>query len=234
MAAAPGVPRAPPRWGRPPMRRGSTSSPRSPATRRVRRSFSRIDLQANQIGRQRRRGRRLAERAAHQLDALVEDGSSTTRSAPSSWGYAGRTGSIWPSACSTGRSRSRGAADRCSTSRTALDLRPSYTTPGTAPRGRSRRARLAGHRDRESWLFARGVKPLLQSLALRDGRRGRRTIERDSVTSAARCSADDRPRLRAGRVLAAAGKHAAALEAFDDALRGAQMGRGVPSRSATF
>jgi DNA-binding CsgD family transcriptional regulator len=127
-----------------------------------------------------------------------------------------------------------GGADRCSTSPTASTYARSCTSGGACSGDAESDARdsLATGIEK-SWLFARGVKPLLQSLAGQG-----RTDEAEHIIEQ---EFDDGqlPNIppmiglvfARAEVMAAMGKHAAAIEAFDDAVRrGARWGGTSPSQ----
>ncbi len=176
----------------------------------------------------------IAERAARQLDALIEDGSSAIAFS------AVILGLRWSDRLDLAErllnraiavARRRGSMLDFANS---LDLRSELFIR----RGMLREAE-ADARDslatgiEQSWLFARGVKPLLQSLAGQG-----RTDDAEAIIER---EFGDRPLPNVppmiglvyarAEVLAAGGKHVAALHAFDDAVaRSRQLGGASPSQ----
>ena len=175
-----------------------------------------------------------AERAARQLDALIEDGSSAIAFS------AVILGLRWSDRLDHAErllnraiavARRRGSMLDFANS---LDLRSElYVRRGMLREAEAdARDSLATEIER-SWLFARGVKPLLQSLAGQG-----RTQEAEAIVDR---EFGDLPLPNVppmiglvyarAEVLAAAGKHAAALDAFDDAVkRGDRLGGASPSQ----
>ena len=176
----------------------------------------------------------LAERAARQLDALVEDGTSAIAFS------AVMLGLRWSDRLDLAErlldraitiARRRGSLLDYTNS---LDLRAElYVRRGLLREAEAdARDALATGID-ESWLFARGVKPLLQSLAGQG-----RTDEAEQIIET---DFGDHPLAEVppmiglvyarAEVLAAAGKYTAALESFDEAVRrGQKWGGPSPSQ----
>ena len=176
----------------------------------------------------------LAERAAHQLDALVEDGSSAIAFSAIILGLR------WSDRLDLAErlldravaiARRRGSMFDFAN---GLDLRSElYVRRGLLREAEADARDSLATGIEKSWLFARGVKPLLQSLA-HQGRtdEAERIIEREfgDVPLPGVPPMIGLVYARA-EVLAAAGKHAAALEAFDDAVkRGEKWGGASPSQ----
>lgn len=176
----------------------------------------------------------IAERAARQIDALIEDGSSAIAFS------AVILGLRWSDRLdlaerllnrSVSIARRRGSMLDYANS---LDLRSElYVRRGLLREAEAdARDSLATGIER-SWLFARGVKPLLQSLAGQG-----RTDEAEAIMER---EFGERPLpnvppmvgliFARAEVLATSGRHAHALEAFDDAVaRGARWGGTSPSQ----
>ena len=162
----------------------------------------------------------MAERAARQLDALVEDGSSAIAFS------AVILGLRWSDRLDLAErlleraitiARRRGSMLDFANS---LDLRAElYMRRGLLGEAEADARDSLATEIEKSWLFARGVKPLLQSLA-GQGRTGEaeQIIGREFGDIPL---AEVPPMIGLARaeVLAAAGKHAAALEAFEEAVR---------------
>jgi DNA-binding CsgD family transcriptional regulator len=176
----------------------------------------------------------IAERAAKQLDALIEDGSSAIAFS------AVILGLRWADRLDLAErllnraievARRRGSMLDFANS---LDLRAELHIRRGMLRDAEADARdsLAAGIER-SWLFARGVKPLLQSLAGQG-----RTDEAEAIVEHEFGDAplpDSPPMIglvyARAEVLAAAGRHAAALTAFDEAAtRSASLGGTSPSQ----
>ena len=176
----------------------------------------------------------LAERASRQLDALVEDGSSAIAFS------AVILGLRWSDRLDLAErlldravaiARRRGSMLDFANS---LDLRSElYVRRGLLREAEADARDSLATGIEKSWLFARGVKPLLQSLA----RQGR-TDEAEQIIGR---EFGDLPLANVppmiglvyarAEVLAAVGKHAAAIEAFDDAVkRGEKWGGASPSQ----
>ncbi|MGZ6562791.1 MAG: helix-turn-helix transcriptional regulator [Solirubrobacteraceae bacterium] len=176
----------------------------------------------------------IATRAARQLDALVEDGSSALAFSAIILGLR------WSDRLdlaerlldrAVGIARRRGSMLDFANS---LDLRSEvYVRRGLLRDAEADARDSLATRIEKSWLFARGVKPLLQSLAHQG-----RTDEAEQLMQK---EFGDAPLANVppmigliyaqAEVLAAAGKHAAAVEAFDDAVkRGQKWGGPSPSQ----
>lgn len=176
----------------------------------------------------------IAERAARQIDALVEDGSSAIAFS------AVILGLRWSDRLdlaerlldrSIAIARHRGSMLDFANS---LDLRSElHVRRGLLREAEADARDSLATRIEKSWLFARGVKPLLQSLA-GQGRtdEAEQIIEREfGDTPLAQIPPMIGLVYAQAEVLAAAGKHAAALEAFDDAVaRGQKWGGASPSQ----
>jgi len=176
----------------------------------------------------------IAERAARQLDALVEDGSSAIAFT------AVILGLRWSDrldlaerllARAVAIARRRGSMlDFANT----LDLRSElYMRRGLLRDAEADARDSLATGIEKSWLFARGVKPLLQSLAGQG-----RTEEAEQIIGR-EFGDGDLPNIppmiglvyARAEVMAAMGRHAAAIEAFDDAVRrGARWGGTSPSQ----
>ena len=176
----------------------------------------------------------MAERAARQLDALVEDGSSAIAFS------AVILGLRWSDRLDLAErlleraitiARRRGSMLDFANS---LDLRAElYMRRGLLGEAEADARDSLATEIEKSWLFARGVKPLLQSLAGQG-----RTGEAEQIIGR---EFGDIPLAEVppmiglvyarAEVLAAAGKHAAALEAFEEAVRrGERWGGASPSQ----
>ena len=176
----------------------------------------------------------MAERAARQLDALVEDGSSAIAFS------AVILGLRWSDRLDLAErlleraitiARRRGSMLDFANS---LDLRAElYLRRGLLREAEADARDSLATEIEKSWLFARGVKPLLQSLAGQG-----RTSEAEQIIRREFGElplADVPPMIglvyARAEVLAAAGKHTAALEAFEDAVRrGEKWGGASPSQ----
>jgi DNA-binding CsgD family transcriptional regulator len=176
----------------------------------------------------------IAERAARQIDALVEDGSSAIAFS------AVILGLRWSDRLDLAERLLERAVATASRRGSMLDFANSLDLRSElyVRRGLLREAE-ADARDslatgiERSWLFARGVKPLLQSLA-RQGRtdEAEQIIEREFGDLPL---ANVPPMIgliyAQAEVLSAAGKHTAAIVAFNDAaVRGDRWGGAAPSQ----
>ena len=176
----------------------------------------------------------MAERAARQLEALVEDGSSAIAFS------AVILGLRWSDRLDLAErlldraitiARRRGSMLDFANS---LDLRAElYLRRGLLRDAEADARDSLATEIEKSWLFARGVKPLLQSLA-GQGRTGEaeQIIRREFGELPL---ADVPPMIglvyARAEVLASSGKHTAALEAFEDAVRrGQKWGGASPSQ----
>ena len=175
-----------------------------------------------------------AERAARQLEALVEDGSSAIAFS------AVILGLRWSDRLDLAErlldravaiARRRGSMFDFANS---LDLRSElYVRRGLLREAEADARDSLATGIEKSWLFARGVKPLLQSLAAQG-----RTDEAAQIIESefgALPLPDVPPMIglvyARAQVMAAAGKHAAALAAFGDAVkRGEKWGGASPSQ----
>ena len=176
----------------------------------------------------------MAQRAARQLDALVEDGSSAIAFS------AVILGLRWSDRLDLAERLLDRAVETARRRGSMLDFANSLDLRSElyVRRGMLREAE-ADARDslateiEKSWLFARGVKPLLQSLA-RQGRtdEAEQIIEREfGELTLAHVPPMIGLVYAQAEVLAAAGKHAAALAAFNDAVkRGEKWGGASPSQ----
>lgn len=176
----------------------------------------------------------LAERAARQLDALVEDGTSAIAFS------AVILGLRWSDRLELAErlldraiaiARRRGSMLDYMNS---LDLRAElYVRRGLLREAEADARDSMATGIAESWLFARGVKPLLQSLA---GQGRTDEAERIMETDFGDLPLADVPPMiglvyARAEVLAAAGKYTAALESFDEAVRrGRKWGGTSPSQ----
>jgi predicted ATPase/DNA-binding CsgD family transcriptional regulator len=180
----------------------------------------------------------IAERASRQLDALVEDGSSAIAFSAVILGlrWSDRLDlaeRLLDRAIAT--ARRRGSMLDFANS---LDLRSElYVRRGLLREAEADARDSLATEIEKSWLFARGVKPLLQSLAGQG-----RTDEAEQIIERefGGLPLPDVPPMiglvfARAEVLAAAGKHAAAVEAFDDAVkRGMKWGGASPSQIGDF